>query len=190
MISHARITVERTDEVDSPNECNAEPVASAEKESSDEMVQPNKVAEVENSKEVEAAADVSSIPEDTVTIVPQEAENSSNDSLSLSGAEYQGFACFALLGLCAATNAGEGTLQCETTHRALLILDEDDKNIDIPSIECILEEASGTRMCMTKKRQRVKVRAYRGNAIDKKSGLGKVILRLKRKKTSSSSIQL
>ena len=186
VISHTRITVESIDEA--ANECNAEPIAPSEKESSDETVQPNKVAEVENNKEVEAVADVSSIPEDTVTIV--QAENSSDDSLSLSGAEYQGFACFALLGLCAATNAGEGTLQCETTHGALLILDEDDKDIDIPSIECILEEASGTRMCMPKKRQRVKVRAFRGNAIDKKSGLGKVILRLKRKKTSSSSIQL
>ena len=190
VISHTRITVESIDEVDSPNESNIEPVPSAEKESSDETVQPDEVAGVENNKEVEAAADVSSIPEDTVTIVPQEAEKTSDDSLSLAGAEYQGFACFALLGLCAATNAEEGSLQCETTHRALLILDEDDKDIDIPSIECILEEASGTRMCMPKKRQRVKVRAFRGNAIDKKSGLGKVILKLTRKKTSSSSILL
>ena len=62
------------------------------------------------------------------------------------------------------------------------MLDEDDKDIDIPSIECILEEASGTRICMPKKRQKVNIRAFRGNATVKMSDL-KVIPKLTRKKT-------
>lgn len=194
VIPQTRITVESTDEVDSPNESNVVPNTSPEKssredESINETEQPHEAANEEH-KEVELA-----VPEDA------SAEKASEDSLSLAGAEYQGFACFALLGLCATKDAGEGSVQpllcgrqdseVETTERAFLILDEDDNDIDIPSIECILEEASGTRMCMPKKRTRVKVRAFRGTATDKKSGLvSKAILKLTRKKTSSSSIQL
>ena len=214
---HTRITVESTDSVDSPNECNAEPLSLAEDESSVETAKLKEVAE-ERDDEVKAVADVSSIPHDAVAettilndtlsafsgmlrnpfpddvpptkakgatnVVPEEVEKSNVDSLSISSAIYQGFACFslfALLGLFVATNIKE------TTDRALLTLDEDDKDIDVPSIECILEEASGTRMCLPKKRQRVKVRAFRGNATVKKSGLGKAtrILKSIRKKTSS-----
>lgn len=202
VISHTRITIESTDEVESPTEPDVvsnipQELPSRENVSSDEAMQPHETAEEEH-KNVELTG-----PEGIVDET-QDAEISGNDSLSLSGAEYRGFACFALLGLCAATNTAGGGVQCaqpplcglqgpeiETScHRALLVLDEDDKDIDIPSIECILEEASGTRMCMPKKRQRVKVRAFRGNATDKKSGLVQKILKLTRKKTSSSSIQL
>ena len=216
VVSHnTRITVESTDSVDSSNACNTEPVSSAEDESSDEAAKLNEDAE-ERDDEVEAVADASSIPHDAVAettiltafsgmlrnpfpddvppmkvkdatnVAPEEVEKSNDNTLSISRAEYQGLACFSLLalwGLFVATNTKE------TTDHALPTLDEGDKDIDIdvPSIECILEEASGTRMCLPKKRQRVKVRAFRGNATVKKSGLGKAtrILKSIRKKTSS-----
>jgi c-di-GMP-binding flagellar brake protein YcgR len=163
--------------------------APEEKECKEAMVQPDhavKRAGEEGEKEASTVLSVPAIPKhatSTEASLSGETEETSDDSPARPGTEYQGFACFALFHLCADSKE-EDTLHF--IGRA--IMDEDDKDIDLPSIECILQEASGVRMCTAKRGARVKVRAYRGRAKDKKLGLVKVFLSARMK--ASQNVQL
>jgi len=184
------ITVEDLSEVSDEIECNRSPTTQAEYINASKKG--NSVAEKEDTILPKTGAPKSDSSQDF--------ETSSDNSPPIDAeADYQGFACFALLGLCVATrDQKEGTFQCAPPivcgmpssaaepMDVARIMDEDDKDIEIPSIECILEEASGTRLCMPRKRALIKIKVCKGSAANSRTGLVRILLKLTQKKKSSS----
>jgi len=110
----------------------------------------------------------------------------------------QCLACFGLDDLCGDTPGQEETsLEAEPTDAAktgqeetiiaaepmevAMILDEDDKDIDVEElqkcVDCILEEESGSRMFMRKKKDRNKIKTSKGSGDKGKAGSVRKVLR-------------